>query len=161
VSNIKHHAKRETPRPQAKPSAPKGRNASPFKTLLDVLKEEAVVLPGEDLRAYEDLRLGFFHDFSPQNPLEEQRVLVLVDTAWRKKRCFALENSLFAPQYAAPPADREAASKLLTEQIKAMDKISRHEARLSRLWDATWNDLRKMQADRKKGRQMPIMHLVQ
>ncbi len=125
-----------------------------------MLKEEAVVLPGEDERAYEELRQGFFHDFNPQNPLEEQRVQILVDTAWRKKRCFALENALFTPQYAAPAGDREAAAQLLSQQIKAMDKISRHEARLSRLWDATWNDLRKMQAERKNDEQMPKLHIV-
>jgi hypothetical protein len=161
LSNIKHHSKRESPRSAATPSAPKGKNVSPFKAILDVLKEEAVVLPDEDMRAYEELRLGFFQDLSPQNSLEEQRVQILVDTAWRKKRCFALENSLFALEYAAPAGDREAASKLLTEQIKAMDKISRHEARLSRLWDTAWNELRKMQADRKKVEQKPILHLVQ
>jgi hypothetical protein len=160
VSNIRRHAKRESPRATAKPSAPKRKNASPFKEVLDVLKEEAVVLPGEDRQAYEELLRGFFDEFNPQNQLEEQRVQILVDTAWRKKRCFALENALFTTQHTAPAGDREAAAKLLYDQIKALDKISRHEARLSRLWDIAWNDLRKMQADRKKGLQKPNLHLV-
>lgn len=160
MSNIKRHARRESPRAAATPSAPKRKNASPFKPLLDVLKEEAVVLPGEDQQAYEELLRGFLHDFNPQSPLEEQRVRILVDTAWRKKRCFALENALFTTQHAAPPRDREAAARLLYDQIKAMDKISRHEERLSRLWDATWDSLRKMQADRKQPEQPPTLHLV-
>ena len=160
VSNIKHHAKRLTARPTAKPAAPKRKNAFRFQAVLDVLKEEAIVLPGEDRQAYEELRRGFFDDFKPQSLWEQQRVQILVDTAWRKKRCFALENSLFSPEYAVPPGERKAAAQLLSDQIKAMDKISLHEARLSRLWDAAWKDLQKIQADREKNELKPKLYLV-
>lgn len=160
MSNIKRHAKRATLKPATPPVVPKRKNASPFKAVLDILKEEAVVLPGEDAGAYEELRRGFFQDFNPQTAAEEHRVQILVDTAWRKKRCFALENALFIPEYAAAAGDREAVTRLLGQQIEAMDKISRHEERLSRLWDATWKELRKMQAQRKNEVKKPALYLV-
>src|SRR5438874_1507155 len=60
------------------------------------LAGQTVVLPGEDLAAFEALHKRFFLDLRPQGILEEQCVETLTNKAWLLNRASAMQNNLFA-----------------------------------------------------------------
>jgi len=60
------------------------------------LTSHTIVLPAEDLDAYQEFTKQFFDDLKPVGILEKQLVQSLADTSWRLNRIPALENSLLA-----------------------------------------------------------------
>ena len=56
------------------------------------LTGHTVLLPAEDLVAYQDFTRGFFVDLKPVGMVERQLVQSLADTSWRLNRIPALER---------------------------------------------------------------------
>ena len=99
-----------------------------------------VVLPNEDQDAYEDHLKSFIDEYRPQGATESQLVQVLAETSWRQNRVTVLEGDLlmFSPRTFVD----------FESQGKALASLSLHNQRLSRQFDCTVNQLRKLQKTR-------------
>src|SRR6201984_2070638 len=72
-----------------------GRRRLSLNALRHALTGQTVVLPSEDLAAYQK-HCGQFHtELKPQGLLESKCVQTIADTYWRLDRIRAMENSLF------------------------------------------------------------------
>jgi hypothetical protein len=77
------------------PSTPEGKRRVSLNALRDGLTGHTVVLPSEDLAAYQK-HCGQFHtELKPQGLIESKCVQTIADTYWRLDRIRAMENSLF------------------------------------------------------------------
>src|SRR5260370_4021638 len=127
------------------------------------LTGHTIVLPTEDLAAYQRFTKRFFDDLKPIGILEEQLVQSIADTSWRLNCIPALENNLLAlgfaehsdhiitehPEVHAALAIAEA----LRERTKAFSALSMHCQRLSRQFDRILEQLRELQAERRAAEQ--------
>src|SRR5712691_3599525 len=148
------------------PKTEAGKRRSSLNALRHGLTGHTIVLPTEDLAAYERFTKRFFDDLKPIGILEEQLVQSIADTSWRLNRIPALENNLLAlgfaehsdhiitehPEVHAALAIAEA----LREQTKAFSALSMHGKRLSRQFDRTLKQLRELQTERRAAEQREL-----
>src|SRR5712692_5867224 len=148
------------------PKTEAGKKRSSLNALRHGLTGHTIVLPTEDLAAYERFTKRFFDDLKPIGILEEQLVQNLADTSWRLNRIPALENNLLAlgfaehsdhiitehPEVHAALAIAEA----LREQTKAFSALSMHGQRLSRQFEKALRQLRELQAERRAAEQAEL-----
>jgi hypothetical protein len=89
------------------PRTPAGKARSRYNALKHGMTAGAVLLPGEDLSQYEELRQGLHHDLAGRNQLEETLIDHIAGAVWRVRRAehatvLALEHRLrHAPRAAA------------------------------------------------------------
>ncbi|HEY6342945.1 MAG TPA: hypothetical protein VIY49_15740, partial [Bryobacteraceae bacterium] len=77
------------------PITPEGKRRVSLNALRHGLTGHTVVLPSEDLAAYQK-HCGQFHtELKPQGLIESRCVQTIADTYWRLDRIRAMENSLF------------------------------------------------------------------
>src|SRR6267378_324030 len=148
------------------PKTEAGKQRSSLNALRHGLTGHTIVLPTQDLAAYQAFTKRFFDDLKPKGILEEQLVQLLADTSWRLNRIPALENNLLTlgftehagrintehPEVHAALAIAEA----LREQTKAFSALSMHGQRLSRQFDRTLAQLRELQAERRAAEQAQL-----
>ena len=142
------------------PKTETGKHRSSLNALRHGLTGHVIVLPTEDLEAYQRFTKRFFDDFKPQGALEEQLVQMLADTSWRLNRIPALETNLLALGLhdnadRVDTADPEVhtalvAAATIVDQTRALNTISMHEQRLSRQLERTLKQLREIQAERRQ-----------
>src|SRR5216683_1126543 len=148
------------------PKTEAGKQRSSLNALRHGLTGHTIVLPTEDMAAYQRFTKRFFDDLKPFGILEEQLVQSIADTSWRLNRIPALENNLLAlgfaehsdhiitehPEVHAALAIAEA----LREQTKAFSALSMHGQRLSRQFERTLQQLRELQAERRAAEQTAL-----
>jgi hypothetical protein len=142
------------------PRTPAGKQCSSLNALRHGLTGHVVVLPTEDLAAYQRHLQRFVDQFQPTGALEDQLVQSLGDTTWRLNRVPAIEAtflSLAAEDHLDSIRTNEprAASALALaqafhQQSRALANISIYEQRLARLFDRTLKQLREIQAERRE-----------
>jgi len=120
------------------PRTEPGKAASSRNSLKHGLTAQTVLLPGEDEEAYRQLRSEFFEAYDPQVGPERELVQNLCDLQWRINRCARLEVIALSGD---------------TLDLKALDVISRHETRLSKLYSATLKEVREMMLARIGGQE--------
>ncbi len=144
------------------PRTAEGKAKMRFNALQHGLYSETVVLPNENRVAYEDLGYRLDRRFTPQNEEEHRFVQLLQDTEWRLGRISGLESGLLAIGSAQHldsvhenygPLDQITAETLAQSagflaNARAFDQLSRHEARLRRLYDKTERELIQLIAQR-------------
>ena len=139
---------------------PAGKQRSSLNALRHGLTGHVVVLPTEDLAAYQSHLVRFVDQFQPKGVLEEQLVQSLGDTTWRLNRVPAIEAT-FLTLAAEDHLDsihtnepRAAGALALAQafhhQSRALANISIYEQRLARLFDHTLKQLREIQAERRE-----------
>ena len=124
------------------------------------LTGHVVVLPTEDLTAYQSHLKRFVDQFQPKGALEDQLVQSLGDTTWRLNRVpateatfltLAAEDQLHSIRTNEPRAvSALAMAKAFHHQSHALANISIYEQRLARLFDRTLKQLREIQAERRE-----------
>ena len=77
------------------PSSPAGKRRVSLNALRHGLTGHTVVLPSDDLAAYQKQCGEFYTELKPQGLLESKCVQTIADTYWRLDRIRAMENSLF------------------------------------------------------------------
>src|SRR5205807_1702305 len=77
------------------PNTPEGKAAVRHNALRHGLLARDVVLPEEDLDAFEDLRNRVRAELSPVGPIEELLANRVVNTMWRLERLTRAETALF------------------------------------------------------------------
>src|SRR6266851_5293839 len=154
---------RENAQHSTGPKTEAGKQRSSLNALRHGLTGHTIVLPTEDLAAYQRFTKRFFDDLKPQGILEEQLVQSLADTSWRLNRIPALENNLLTLGFAEHSDDINtehpevhaalAIAEALREQTRAFTALSMHGQRLSRQFEKTLNQLRELQAERRAAEQ--------
>src|SRR5712691_11494335 len=148
------------------PKTEAGKQRSSLNALRHGLTGHTIVLPTEDLAAYQRFTKRFFDDLKPISVLEEQLVQSLADTSWRLNRIPALENNLLALGF-AEHSDRIitehpevhaalAIAEALREQTRAFSALSLHGQRLSRQFERELRQLRELQAERRSAEQREL-----
>jgi hypothetical protein len=117
------------------PKSAEGKKKSSLNALSHGLTGQIVVMPTEDLQAYQRHLESFTDEYNPEGATEAHLVQALADTSWRLNRIVALEaNVLALPD--------------LESQTKALANLSLHSQRLSRQFERTVAQLRELQKTR-------------
>ncbi len=111
------------------PRTETGKAASSQNALKHGLTAKTILLPGEDEAAYRKMCEGMFESFAPACTPEQELVQLLCDTQWRLQRCGRIEAAILSAD--AP-------------DFKAIDIMSKHEARLKKQYSATLNEARNL-----------------
>ena len=141
------------------PKTEAGKHRSSLNALRHGLTGHTIVMPAEDLDAYNKFAKQSFDDLKPVGFLETQFAQIVTDTLWRLHRIPALEHNLSAlgfdehsnsiktehPEAHAAMVIIEA----LREQTRFINAIARHGDRLSRQLETTLQRLEKLQSQRR------------
>jgi hypothetical protein len=140
------------------PKTAEGKRQSSLNALRHGLTGQIVVMPNEDLQAYQAHIKSFTDEYTPKGATEAHLVQALADTSWRLNRVAALETNLLSlgiatavsPLADAPPQVQDALSiaSALESQSKALSNLSMHSQRLSRQFERTVAQLRDLQTAR-------------
>ncbi len=124
-----------------------GKQRSSLNALRHGLTAQTVVLPTEDLDAYQSHLKSFTTEYHPKGATECNLVQALADATWRLNRIPTLEASLLS---VAPDDDLTGTALLafLERQAKAVAVFSIHSQRLSRQIEKTAAQLRDVQGTR-------------
>ena len=140
------------------PKTESGKKKSSLNALRHGLTGQIVVMPTEDLSAYQSHLKSLTDEYLPQGATEALLVQALADASWRLNRVAALETNLLtlgvtnpSPLADAPPQIQDAMSIVaaLESQSKALSNLSMHSQRLSRQLERTIIQLRDLQKTRR------------
>jgi hypothetical protein len=143
------------------PTTPEGKAISSLHAVKSGLTGKAVLLPSDDVAAYEAHIARFQKELQPVGDRETHLVQALADTQWRLDRIPNLETGLFAlgrMRYAdlfADVKDEPLRTMLLDAHILMTDaqhfkNLHLQEARLRRQFRQDLDELRQLQAERKE-----------
>src|SRR6266404_1747306 len=141
------------------PRTAEGKRRSSMNAMRHGLTSQVIVMPDEDMQAYQCRCHEFFDEYAPQTATEKQLVQEIADTAWRLNRIPALEINLFshgiAESAAGVNADHPQAhsaldmARVFAEQSRAFLALSTLGQRLARQFEKAVKQLRQLQADRR------------
>jgi len=141
------------------PKTAEGKKQSSLNALRHGLTGQIVVMPTEDLAAYQLHLKSFTDEYRPKGATEAHLVQALADTSWRLNRAAALESNLLTLSVAgqlnpfadSPQQVQDAMSIVaaLESQSKALANLSMHSQRLSRQFERTVAQLRDLQKTRR------------
>src|SRR6202171_873426 len=133
------------------PKTEAGKKRSSLNAYRHGLTGQTIILPAEDLVAYQDFTRTFFNDYKPVGTLEKQLVQCLADTFWRLNRVAALEHNLMGLGFNEhsnsistehPEAHPDLViTKAMREETPALAVLGLHTARLARYLIETLKDL--------------------
>jgi hypothetical protein len=138
------------------PVTQEGKRRVSLNALRHGLTGHTVVLPSEDLAAYQKHCGQFQAELKPQGLLESKCVQTIADTYWRLDRIGAMENSLFglaASQEIEISPDplihsALAQAKSLEQHSDRLIRLSLYEHRLNRTLEKAKAELKQLQKDR-------------
>src|SRR5580658_81937 len=151
------------------PKTETGKQRSSLNALRHGLTSQIVVMPFEDLQAYQAHLKSFTDEFHPQGAAEANLVQSLADSSWRLNRVAALETNVLmlglatpSPLAEAPPQVHDALSiaAALESQAKSLALLSMHSQRLSRQFQNALTQLRQLQQPRQEKEQKDLHELV-
>ena len=142
------------------PTTTEGRRRVALNALRHGLTGQTVVLPADDLGAYQEHCAQFQTELQPQGLLESKCVQTIADTYWRLERIQALENNLFT--LAARQHDELNSDPLIhcaLAQAQSLDynadlltRLSLYEHRLHRTLEKAKVELKQLQKERAETR---------
>ena len=135
--------------------APKKTRAS-LNALRHALTGQTVVLPADDLAAYQRSCAEFHAELKPNGLLETRLVQAIADTHWRLDRIRAMENNLFAMAIEErEPLSSDPLISTALAQAKSLDdrsgllvRLSLYEQRLNRALEKALSQLKQLQNER-------------
>ena len=141
------------------PRTAAGKQRSKLNAIRHGLTGQTIVLPTEDLAAYQRHAQAFIDEYQPKGATETQLVQTLTDLAWRINRAAAAETNLLTlalTEHAAeidtehPQAqDALALAIAFREHHRALANISMYSQRFQRQFDRTLSQLRELQDARR------------
>src|SRR5260370_31461784 len=158
-SNNRAETNRENAKKSSGPRNEAGKQPSSLNALRHGLTGQTVVLPSDDLAAYERHCKGFFNQYQPKNPTEVQLTQTVADLYWRLNRAAAIETNMLALgiKEKSNSVDTEnaqvhtslAMGKAFCEQSQAFANLTLYEHRLNVRFDKALKQLREMQEQRR------------
>jgi hypothetical protein len=150
------------------PKTKAGKQRCSLNALRHGLTGQIVVMPTEDLDAYQAHLKSFTDEYHPVGATEAHLVQALADTSWRLNRVAALESNLLSLGISthsgtiSPQPIQEALSiaASLESQSKALSNLSMHSQRLSRQFERTVIQLRELQKIRKDQEHLELSNVV-
>jgi hypothetical protein len=152
------------------PKTEAGKNKSSLNALRHGLTGQIVVMPTEDLQAYQSHLRSFTDEYHPNGATEANLVQALADASWRLNRVAALETNLLtlgiasgASPFSDSPSQVQDAMSIvaaLESQSKALANLSMHSQRLSRQFERTVTQLRDLQKTRRAQERHDLNHLL-
>jgi hypothetical protein len=141
------------------PRTPEGKRRSSLNALRHGLTGRVVVLPTEDLTAYQSFSEELFASLKPETPVERQFAQTYIDTQWRLNRIRAIEDGMFALGHFEEAGDIDVdhpeihstltAARKFREDSKAFANLSLYEQRLQRTLKESLRQLHELQTARK------------
>jgi len=132
------------------PNTEEGKRRAALNALKHGLSARTTLLPSEDLATFERHVQQFLDEYKPATPTEDHLVHELANAAWRLKRIPLLEASLLTRSMDPAVASSPDAA------IKALSALSLHGHRVSRIFEKTLDQLRKVQAERREREQQQL-----
>jgi hypothetical protein len=145
------------------PKTEAGKQRSSLNALRHGLTGQTVVMPSDDLQAYQHHLKSYIDEYNPQGRTEADLVQALADTSWRLNRVAALETNVLtlAVTHETDPALAALAlAASLESQTKALANLSMHTQRLSRQFEKTLLLLRDLQKTRRYEEQQQLNDLL-
>jgi hypothetical protein len=154
------------------PRTEAGKLRSSLNALRHGLTGQLVVMPNEDLEAYQSHLKSFTDQYHPQDPTEANLVQALADSSWRLNRVAVLETNLLMLAVATTPSPLDLADAPLAvhdalsiaaameSQAKALASLSIHSQRLSRQFQNALTQLRELQQIRRTQEEADLRELV-
>ena len=143
------------------PKTEAGKKQSSLNALRHGLTGQIVVMPTEDLQAYQSHLNSFTDEYYPQGATESHLVQALADASWRLNRVAALETNLLSLAAVGDPlVDALAIAASLESQSKALANLSMHSQRLSRQFERTVAQLRDLQKTRQTHEKYDLNNLL-
>jgi hypothetical protein len=140
------------------PRTEAGKQRSSLNALRHGLTGQIVVMPTEDMEAYQRHVQSFVNEYRPKGATETQLVQSLADAAWRLNRVSVLETNLLThdivyedfPNHESTHEMREAIAiaAALDSHTRALSTLSLHGQRLSRQFEKTLALLQQLQSTR-------------
>jgi hypothetical protein len=140
------------------PRTEEGKRRSSLNALRHGLTGQTVVLPEDDLAAYQKHCAQFHAELQPQGLLETKAVQTIADTYWRLDRIRAMENNLFSlgfHELSGELSSDDPAIHCALVQAKSLDgrgdllaRISLYEQRLNRTLTLAKAELKQLQQER-------------
>ena len=140
------------------PRTEEGKRRSSLNALRHGLTGQTVVLPEDDLAAYQKHCAQFHAELKPQGLLETKAVQTIADTYWRLDRIRAMENNLFSlgfHELSGELSSDDPAIHCALVQAKSLDgrgdllaRLSLYEQRLNRTLALAKAELKQLQHER-------------
>ena len=133
------------------PKTETGKQRSSLNALRHGLTGQTIVLPSDDLKAYQQHIQRFVTEYHPKGATEDQLVQSLADSAWRQNRVCALENNLLTLGIENGSDQINTALAIaaaLDSQTRALANLSIHGQRLARQFEKTLALLHELQTKR-------------
>jgi hypothetical protein len=148
------------------PASVEGKQRASLNALRHGLTGQTVVLPSDDLAAYQESCRQFHAELKPVGLLETKAVQTIADTHWRLDRIRAMENNLFSlgfHEHSPQISNDDPAIHCALAQAKAVEahadvlvRLSLYEQRLNRTLTQARSDLEKLQQERRDARQKAL-----
>ena len=141
------------------PTSDDGKARSSFNGLNHGLYAQTVVLPGEDIEAFDALLANLKVELKPKGRAEIGMTRRAADIWWRLGRTAAIEAGLLSPNWSVDPrAGRYVTGggmlmdsfRMALDETKTLDQLGRYEARLERALKRTFELLFQMQSRRRQ-----------
>ena len=140
------------------PASPKGKVRSSLNALRHGLTARVVVLPSEDLHAYEAFSKEIVDSLDPQTPMERQFAQTVADNQWRINRIRSIDDGMLAEAHFAGAGDFDAehpdihsaltASRAFQAHSQDFVNLSIYEQRLHRTMKEALRQLEELQTKR-------------
>ena len=129
LTEAKIEANQANARRSTGPRTEEGKAISSRNSLRHGLTAMTVLLPGEDPAEFQALYDGMHRDFNPLNTTETSLVLELIDLSWRLRRAPVFEARILSSD---------------NPDMKALNNMSLHAARLKRQYSTTLKEFQTM-----------------
>jgi hypothetical protein len=163
---VRIEANRRNAQQSTGPRTEIGKKTSSLNALRHGLTLRIVVLPTEDLAAYQRFSAEFLVDLAPETFAERQFAQTIIDTQWRLNRVRALEDGMLALGHYGPERQIDAghpeihaaltAAAVFREHSQAFVNLSMHEQRLYRILKDASKSLEDLKARRIAARQADL-----
>jgi hypothetical protein len=163
---IQIEANRRNAQQSTGPRSDAGKQKSSLNALRHGLTARVVVLPTEDLAAYQRFSAEYLADLAPETFAERQSAQTIIDTQWRLNRIRGLEDGMLALGHYGPEGDIDpghpqihaalTAAAAYREHSQAFVNLSMHEQRLNRTLTNATTTLGDLKAKRTSARQAAL-----
>jgi hypothetical protein len=163
---VQIEANRRNAQQSTGPRTEAGKKTSSLNALRHGLTSRIVVLPTEDLAAYQTFSAEFLVDLAPETFAERQYAQTIIDTQWRLNRVRALEDGMLALGHYGPESEIDAghpeihaaltAAAVFRNHSQAFVNLSMHEQRLYRILTAASKSLEDLKTRRIAARQAAL-----
>jgi hypothetical protein len=154
---------RENAQHSTGPKTRSGKLKCSLNALRHGLTGQMVVMPTEDLAAYQRHVQSLVDEYRPQGATETLLVQALADASWRLNRAASIEAN-FLTLFAVPVPDAisgaVAIAAAMENQSKTLSNLSLHTQRLSRQFERTVTQLRDLQQIRQDQEKRDLDSLV-